>query len=158
MDFTSPEFYTIAFVVAMALVALLMGRNEKKQPSTYIVQLNTVPEATGDSEMEEEHADVVTLELLPAGRVRITRTGLSLGAEETANLVITIRDDECSVIEKKGIKRRGVVGVPVQGEAVINCLKPMKYHMRYESQITSTWATFNYDAASANAKRVELNY
>ena len=29
MDINSVEFYTLAFVVAMALVALLMGRTEK---------------------------------------------------------------------------------------------------------------------------------
>jgi len=49
MDLNSPEFYTIAFVVAMALVALLMGRREKQPPSTHIVQLLTSPaEAEAD--------------------------------------------------------------------------------------------------------------
>ena len=35
MDLNSPEFYTIAFVVAMALVALLMGHREKGPASTH---------------------------------------------------------------------------------------------------------------------------
>ena len=54
MDFNSPEFYTIAFVVAMAIVALLMGHREKQPPSTHIIQLITTPEAsTEQSECSE---------------------------------------------------------------------------------------------------------
>ena len=46
LDINSVEFYTIAFVVAMALVGLLMGRTEKKPPSTYIFQLLTMPSSS----------------------------------------------------------------------------------------------------------------
>ena len=97
MDITSPEFYTIAFVIAMALVALLMGRTEKKPPSTYIVQLLTAPE-------EEEREDAVRVEVLDDGKVHIERTGFTLGLDETVNLVFTIRDGECTIVEKKGRK------------------------------------------------------
>lgn len=81
-----------------------------------------------------------------------------LGDEETINLVFTIRDDECTILEKKGIKRRGVIGVPCKGEVAVKCLRPMKYHIRYESQVTSRWATFTYDASSPDEKQVTLNY
>ena len=49
MDINSVEFYTIAFVVAMALIALIMGRSEKQPPSTYIVQLVTAA-ASGEED------------------------------------------------------------------------------------------------------------
>ena len=151
MDLNSPEFYTLAFVVAMALVALLMGHRDKGPASTHIVQLVTTP---ADEETEED-----TLTMQPvAGRVRICREGLMLGDEETVNLVFTIRGDECSIVEKKGVKRRGVIGVPVKGEVSVKCLRPVKYRVRYESQVTSRWASFTFDAASAGPKQVTLGY
>ncbi len=151
MDITSPEFYTIAFVIAMALVALLMGRTEKKPPSTYIVQLLTAPD-------EEEREDAVRVEVLDDGKVLIERTGFTLGLDETVNLVFTIRDGECTIVEKKGRKRRGSIGDPMKGEVSVKCFRPIKYHVRYESQLTSTWASFVLDASSPVVKRVTLSY
>jgi hypothetical protein len=151
MDITSPEFYTIAFVVAMGLVALLMGRTEKKPPSTYIVQLLTTPD-------QDESEDAVRVEVLKDGKVRIDRTGFTLGDDETVNLVITIRDGECSIVEKKGKKRRGTIGESMRGEVTVKCFRPIKYHIRYESQLTSTWASFTLDASSPVVKRVTLSY
>lgn len=152
MDFNSPEFYTIAFVVAMALVALLMGRREKQPPSTHIVQLMTVP-AVGDRE------DVVFMEPVDGGKVRVSREGLALCAEETVNLVITIQEDVCSIVEKKGVKRRGSMPEPVTGEALLKCLRPgNKYRIRYESQLTSAWASFTLDTTSPDPVKVLLRY
>ena len=152
IDLNSPEFYTIAFVVAMALVALLMGRTEKKPPSTYIFQLVTSPDDNDDSD------DTVCLEPLDGGKVKITRSGITLQPEETVNLVFTIRDDECLIVEKKGIRRRGSQGCPVTGEVTVKCFRPLKYRVRYESQITSAWARFTLDAASPDAVRATLKY
>lgn len=151
MDITSPEFYTIAFVVAMALVALLMGRTEKKPPSTYIVQLLTAPD-------QEECEDAVRVEVLDDGKVLIERTGFTLGLDETVNLVFTIRDGECTIVEKKGRKRRGSIGDPMKGVVTVKCFRPIKYHVRYESQLTSTWASFALDASSPVVKQVTLSY
>lgn len=152
MDFNSPEFYTLAFVVAMALVALLMGRREKQPPSTHIIQLTTAPDEGGAD-------DILCMEPIDGGRIRLTRTGLTLGAEETVNLVITIQEDHCNIIEKKGLKRRGAVAEPVTGEAILKCLRPgSKYRIRYESQLTSAWASFNLDTTSPQPITVTLKY
>ena len=179
MDLNSPEFYTIAFVVAMALVALLMGKREKRPPSTYIVQLTTTP-ATGEAD------DVVTFEAVDGGLMRISHTGIMVVPEQTVNLVITIQEDQCTIIEKKGAsrkprrvrqaaaetqasspgqtgedqgaKRRKAVPEPATGETIIKCLRPTKYKVRYESQLTSAWATFTLDAASPQPTRVTLRY
>ena len=153
MDLNSPEFYTIAFVVAMALVALLMGHREKGPASTHIVQLVTTA-VEGDNSDD----DTVLLRHLGGGKVLICREGLMLSPEETINLVFTIREAECSILEKKGVKRRGVVGEPVKGEVTVKFLRPMKYHIRYESQVTSRWVSFTYDASSPDLKQVTLNY
>lgn len=152
MDLNSPEFYTLAFVVAMALVALLMGHRDKGPASTHIVQLLTTP--------AEREADDDTLRMknVGGGRILISREGLMLGEDETVNLVFTIRDDECTILEKKGVKRRGTVGVPVKGEVKVKCLRPIKYHIRFESQVTSRWASFTLDPASTSEKQVTLGY
>lgn len=152
MDLNSPEFYTIAFVVFMGLIALLMGRTEKKPPSTYIVQLVTAAAESGGE-------DAVSLESADAGRVLLRRSGITLAAEETVNLVITIQEDHCTIIEKKGVRHRHAVGEPVTGEAVLKCLRPgSKYRIRYESQLTSTWAMFTLDTSSPGVKSVELGF
>lgn len=157
MDITSVEFYTLAFVVATALVALLMGSSEKKPPSTYIVQLATTP--IGDDE-DSDAQDTVTLQ--PAGEsVTLQRTGIAIAPDETVNLVITVQEDRCTIVEKKGRKNKnkGVEGIPVTGEAVLKGLRHgNKYRMRYESQLTSTWATFTLDTSSQQARLVKLNF
>ena len=155
MDLNSPEFYTLAFVVAMALVAMLMGTRDKGQASTHIFQMVTSP-VEGDDESIDD--DKLLMRNEGNGKVLIHRQGMTLGDEETINLVFTIRDDECNILEKKGVKRRGVVGVPVQGQVTVKCLRPIKYHVRYESQVTSRWASFTFDAASSQEKQVSLNY
>ena len=156
MDITSVEFYTLAFVVAMALVALLMGRREKNPPSTYIVQLVTSPDDDADAE------DSVSLQPTETGKaVLLKRSGIALAPEDTVNLVITIQEDTCNIVEKKGRKSRGkgIMGDPVTGEATVKCLHPgCKYRMRYESQLNSTWATFTLDTSSTTARVVKLNF
>ena len=152
IDLHSPEFYTLAFVVAMALVALLIGRNEKKPPSTYLIQLM----AEAD---ENDSDDTLCLTPMDGGAVQLMRTGFTLGEEETVNLVITIQEDHCSIVEKKGIKRRKAMGTPKTGTATLKCLKPgTRYRVRYESQLTSAWATFTFDMSSASPKQVTLTY
>lgn len=152
MDINSVEFYTIAFVVAMALVALLMGRTEKKPPSTYIIPLVTSPG-------EEEAENTLILEPVDGGKVSLSRTALSVGEGETVNLVITVQEETCTIVEKKGVKKRGSVPEPVKGEAILNCLKPgHKYQIRYESQLTSSWAKFTFNTAQAAPKQVTLRY
>ena len=136
----------------MALVALLMGKREKSPGSTHIVQLATTLDGNDDDD------DVLTLQHVGNGRVLIKRTGFTLAPEETVNLVFTIHDDECLAVEKKGIKRRGSVGDPARGEVTVKFLRPLKYRIRYESQLTSAWASFTYDAASAELKEVTLKF
>lgn len=152
ISFNSPEFFTLAFVVVMSLVALVFGRREKQPPSTYIVQLDTTP-ADGDAD------NVLTMEPLDGGRTLVRRTGLAIGAEESINLVITVQEEQCTIIEKKGLKRRRAVAEPVVGEAVLQCLRPgTRYRIRYESQLTSTWATFALDTANPHPSHVSLKF
>ena len=154
MDITSVEFYTLAFVVAMALVALLMGRSDKKPPSTYIVQLAT------SADDDEDAEDTVSLQPTASGTVLLHRTGINIAPDDTVNLVINVQEDNCTIVEKKGRKsKKGIMGDPVTGEAVLKCLRPnIKYRMRYESQLNSTWATFTLDTSAQEPRVVKLNF
>ena len=176
IDLNSPEFYTIAFVVAMAMLAFFFGHREKRPPSTYIVQLTTTPvekeETTDQSEFpqgdshhnaqllaEEESEDLLIMEPIGGGRIQVHRTGLALGDEETINLVITVQEEQCTIIEQTGVKRRRAVPQPVTGEATLKCLRPgTKYRVRYESQLTSAWASFTLDTASPIPINISLKY
>ncbi len=152
MDITSVEFYTLAFVVAMALVALLVGRTEARPPSTYIVPLATSA-ADGDDVPD-------TVSLQPSGETFVLkRTGINVAPEDTVHLVINIKGDSCSIVEKKGRKSKGSIRETMNGEAVIKCLRPnTKYRMRYESQLNSTWATFSLDTSSSSGRTVKLGF
>lgn len=153
MDFNSPEFYTLAFVVAMALVAMLMGKRDRALPSTHIVQLATILD-----EEDETAADMLTMEVADGGGVLIRRTGLTLAPDETVNLVFTISEDNCTIVEKKGVRKRAAASLNVKGEVKVKFLKPMKYHIRYESHVTSEWASFSFDASSPDPLTVVLKY
>ena len=154
MEINSPEFYALVFAVTMTLLWLFMGQREKGPASTHIVQLGTEPDDNPDGS-----DDTVSLESVDHGRVRVMRRGFSIGSDETVNLVITVRGQECSIVEKKGVKRRGSVGEPAIGQAVFKGLRPgLKYRVRYESQLTSTWATFTFDTTSPAALTVPLKY
>ena len=153
MDLHSPEFYTLAFVVAMALVALLLGQREKQPPSTYIVPLTVEPAAV-------DQDDRLTIEPGGDGSLVIRRTGLSLGDEETVHLVITVQDDRLTIVEKKGVRRRGAPQHPVTGQARLKKgLRPhTRYRLRYESQLTSAWAILTFDTASPRPVSTDLRY
>ena len=153
MSFDSPEFYALVFAVVMLLLMMFLSHREKGPASTYILQLATTPDEAVYSD------DTVTLEPQDHGRVLLSRTGFSIGPEETVNLVITIREQECSIVEKKGVKRRGAVGEPSTGQVVLKCLRPgVKYHVRYESQLTSAWTIFTLDTASPQSHSYQLKY
>ena len=153
MDITSVEFYTLAFVVAMALVALLIGKKEKQPPSTYIVQLTT-------TEPADQGTDIDTVILQPSGdAVLLKRTGIEVSPEDSVNLVITIQQDYCTIVEKRGRKSKGRARQTMDGEAVLKCLRPYrKYRIRYESQLNSTWAKFTLDTSSSTPCAQRLNF
>lgn len=137
----------------MALVAMLMGKRDRALPSTHIVQLAT----TSDDDYTDDD-DLLTIEAADGGGILIRRKGLSLAPEETVNLVFTISDDNCTIVEKKGVRKRAAASLNVRGQVKVKFLRPIKYHIRYESHVTSAWATFSYDASAAQSLSVTLKY
>ena len=97
--FHSIEFYTLALLVAFALLALIFGQKDKSPASTYIKAL-ALQDGNGEDSM---------LELLSHdnGDLELRRTGMQLRQDDTVNLVVTLGDGELRVVEKKGADRSG---------------------------------------------------
>jgi len=152
MDINSVEFYTLAFVVAMALVGWLVGRRERRQPSTFIVPLDVQADDAGG------HGDGLGLQVHADGSVVVVRGGLMLADGETVHLVINVADGRCDIVEKKGIKRRGVPRL-MQGSARVVCLPAREqWQVRYDSEVTSRWATFRLDNTHPGTLEVDMRY
>jgi len=153
MDFSSIEFYTLAFVVAMAVLGFLMGKRDKGLACTHIVQLSV------SSADKPDEADSVSLTLQDDGSILLSRTGLRLGEGETINLVITITGNQCLMVEKKGIKQRRAARQPIHASVELTCL-PMNepLRVRYESQLTTRWAMFTCDFATGGPWHADLRY
>lgn len=156
MDFTSIEFYTIAFCVAMGLVGFFLGQ-KKTKPATSRVQALDL-----EKDPSEVAAAQGTIKLTAhdSGNVTIERTGLQLVDGETVNLLVTIIDDKISIEEKKG-KASALGGreesftgrVDVDFFPVNN-----KMYVRYESSVTGQWCNFAFKNTPRNHVTREMRY
>jgi hypothetical protein len=150
MDFNSVEFYVIALVIAFVLLGFLFGQKSKSPASTYFTQFALIP--------TEGNSDELTFEAQSGGYVEITRSGLMLRPEETANLVFTIFDDKIEIIEKVGIKVSGGEERAFTGTARVKFIPTRKFHLRYESAITTQWCTMTFLNNEGNKVKAELKY
>lgn len=149
--FHSIEFYTLALLVAFALLALIFGQRDQATPSTYIQALDLEPGGDENSEL--------TLTALDDGTVRLLRTGMMLQEGDTVNVVATVGDGKLHMVEKKGRK------APLTGAEQLTCgslllkfLKEQDYEVRYESEVTGDWRLFNFVNRGGNVKKISLKY
>lgn len=144
MDFTSIEFYTIAFCVAMGLLGFFLGQKRTKPASSHIDALDLEP-AAADSEQ-----DTGTIKFTAAadgsGAVTIERRGMRLVDGETVNLIATIVDDKLTIEEKKGmVSAFGGSGRMMDGKVVVDYIPAdVKVYVRYESSVTGQWCKFAF--------------
>lgn len=150
IDIHSVEFYVIAFVVAMALVTLLIGQRSRGKATTNIDQLNLTPSTT-------DEAGQLTITSEDTDRVTIGRTGLPLFEGDTVILVSTVIDDKWHIEEKRATKGRGP-NVAMDGAVEVSFLRPERYHVRYDSEITGQWCTFKHTHHPGNTSRAQLKY
>lgn len=149
MDVHSVEFYVIAFVVAMALFTLLMGRRERGPATTAIEEFTISPSA-------DDAPGFLELTSVDLNRVAVRRTGIPLTPDDEAFVVATRIDDKWQLVEKRTTRMRGITAN--FDAAAEFTLPPGRYHVRYDSEITGQWVTFTYhhrpDATSKTQLRL----
>ena len=159
MDFTSIEFYTIAFCVAMAIVGFFL-RQKRIKPATS--RINSMELAKQESAGGNEATSQCLLKLVANddGTVTIERTGLQLVDGETVNLIATIIDDKLTIEEKKG-KVSGLGGreEAYTGRVTLDFIPSgSKMYVRYDSSVTGQWCKFAFKNFPRNIATHELRY
>ena len=160
MDINSVEFYTIALLVAVALIALLLRQREPGAARTHIVALDLEP--TGEDVPRDDNATpkptTLRLTALADGKVTLERDSMPLRAQETVNLVATVIGDKVTIEEKKGMT--AVFNSQERyytGSQTLTFLPLEKVYIRYESQVTGRWAKFAFLNREGNKLERELN-
>ena len=150
IDIHSVEFYVIAFVVAMALVTLLVGQRSRGEATTNIDTFDLIPSMA-------DEAGLLAISSEDTDRVAITRTGLPIFEGDTVVLVSTVIDDKWHIEEKRATKGRGA-HVAMDGAVEVSFLRPGRYHVRYDSEVTGQWCTFTHTHRPGNTTRAQLKY
>ncbi len=159
MDFTSIEFYTIAFVVAMTLVGFFLKQRSIKPASSFINAFEL--EKTGTVEESDlAKPGRLTLTAGTNGTVTFERTGLRLADGETVNIIATVIDDKVTIEEKKGkVSAFGGREDMYTGRVDVKFFLPNnKVYVRYDSSVTGQWAKFSFKNLPGNAATHELRY
>lgn len=157
MDFTSVEFYTIAFCVAMGLVGFFLGQKRVKPATSRIQALDLDKVESNDTDQAQ---GLIKLTANQSGTVTIERTGLQLVDGETVNLIVTIIDDKLSIEEKKG-KASALGGreESYNGHAEVDFFPVNnKMYVRYESSVTGQWCKFSFKNVTGNSVEREMRY
>ena len=157
MDFTSIEFYTIAFCVAMGLVGFFLTQKRIKPATSRINALEIEPV---DEDNDTSSPGTLKLSGNTDGTVTIERTGLRLVDGETVNLIATIVDDKLTIEEKKGKASAlgGKEGTYCGRVNVDYIPSDGKYYVRYDSSVTGQWCKFSFKNTPRNFVEREMRY
>lgn len=157
MDFTSIEFYTIAFCVAMGLVGFFLTQKRIKPAISRINALEIEPETEDDDSTSHGTLRFSTND---NGTVTIERTGMRLVDGETVNLIATIVDDKLTIEEKKGkASSLGGRDRSYRGHVDVDYIPADgKYYVRYDSSVTGQWCKFSFKNTPRNFVEREMRY
>ena len=133
MDFTSIEFYTIAFCVAMGLVGFFLTQKRIKPAISRINALEIEP---GTEDDDSTSPGTLRFSANDNGTVTIERTG---------------KKGKASSLGGRDRSYRGHVDVdyiPADG----------KYYVRYDSSVTGQWCKFSFKNTPRNFVEREMRY
>jgi len=152
--FTSVEFFTIAFFVAMSLVGFFVNQKKTVPASSVInaLELDVAPDENEESKLRlESHDD---------GVVTIERDGLLLSDGETVNLITTIIDDKVTISEKKGkVSAFGGKETVFNGHVDVTFFPVgIKSYLRYESSVAGRWCKLSFVNTPGNKVEKDLKY
>lgn len=155
MDFTSIEFYTIAFFLAMAFVGLFVKQKKIAPAKSVISSLDLVPAPSQQSSIS-----LLRLQANDDSSVTIEREGLLLCDGETVNLIATIVDDKITIQEKKGkISAFGGKESVYNGHVDVTFfLENNKNYLRYESSVAGQWCKLTFLNSPGNMIEKDLSY
>lgn len=155
MDFTSVEFYTVAFFVAMVLVGFFVSHKKTAPASSVISALDLEPAPSLEN-------DTSRLRLMAHddGSVTIVREGLLLSDGETVNLIVTIIDDKITIQEKKGkVSAFGGKESVYNGHVDVTFFpENNKSYLRYESSVAGQWCKLAFVNSPGNKVEKDLSY
>lgn len=155
MDFTSVEFYTVAFFVAMVLVGFFVSYKKTAPASSVISALELEPASSPEN-------DTSRLRLMAHddGSVTIAREGLLLSDGETVNLIVTIIDDKITIQEKKGkVSEFGGKESVYNGHVDVTFFpENNKFYLRYESSVAGQWCKLAFVNSPGNKVEKDLSY
>lgn len=157
MDFTSVEFYTIAFCVAMGLVGFFLGQKSVKPATSYITALDIEPQ---DEDSTDKTSSIIKLSSKEDGTVTINRMGVHLVEGETINIIATLIDDKLTIEEKKG-KASALGGREslFSGHVDVDFFpQGKKVYVRYDSSVTGQWCKFSFKNTPRNFIEREMRY
>lgn len=155
MDFTSVEFYTIAFFVAMALVGFFVSQKKRFPASSYLAALELEP-----SPQDGPNDSKLSLTAHDDGSVTIVREGILLSDGETVNLIATKIEDKITISEKKGkVSAFGGKEGMYDGHVDVTFF-PVgnKTYLRYESSVAGQWCKLAFINSPGNKVEKDLKY
>lgn len=159
MDFTSIEFYTIAFCVAMVLVGFFL-KQKRINPASSTINSLELEKLDDEPLTESDSASLIKLKANDDGTVTLERTGFQLVDGETINLITTLVDDKLTIEEKKGkVSALGGKEGQYSGHVTLNCFPVQsKVYIRYDSSVTGQWCKFSFKNTPRNKAEHELRY
>lgn len=148
----STEFYVIAFVVAMALLALMMHPKERNAAITLL--------AVGESRPTANSEPMIEVEADRSGMLRLTRSVVTATSTDgTFAVAVKVSGSDIRITEKYTPKRGEALQATTYDVTyeIANALHAGKYHIRYESDIDGFWAAGWLSVPAVVAKRMPLH-
>ena len=141
--------YTVALVVAFALLGVIFSRPETEPATTSIVSI--------DLHYDMPTVNHLSLTCVDNGYILFRHSALSMHEGESAHLVITTIGEKVKIVEKRGVTTTGNE-TAATAIATIDCLAQRRFVCRFDSEITGQWCTFNLTNVDGKCVEPELHF
>lgn len=130
--FTSVEFYIIAFVVAIAITGFMFHPSKKDEAITYFFKASLFP--------SQSNIPSLYIEALEDGNLKITHKGIHANEMVSTSIALTIIGSDLRIVEKQTPIASWETPL-YDAVYIIDRLKPLRYHLYFDSEITNSYAT-----------------
>lgn len=133
--FSSVELCVIAIAVAAAFVGFLLRPPRHGPSCSYAYPLFITPSDEQDISDESELEACAEAD----GSVTISRHNVPLPAGAVGHATVEVAGDKVTIVEKYTRLPRGIPREPHDVAVRLKCLKPKRYHIRYETPARGLW-------------------